>query len=129
MAWSLTIPDALVSVMETIEPRVHWRRPSAARRQQTAATIATGRRPRLALTVDDAPYLGWKAGPRLNGESYLAEILDVLALHEAKATFMVTPWAPCLVMVGTSKTGRNFGPDTFWKPTAMTDRHNGARYQ
>ena len=37
----------------------------------------------VALTIDDAPYLGLKSRPRRAGESRLSQILDVLAQHNA----------------------------------------------
>lgn len=43
----------------------------------------------MALTIDDAPYLGLKSRPRRAGESRLGEILDVLAAHQARATFFL----------------------------------------
>ena len=77
IAYLYMIPSPFVAMMERIEPRIVWRR-----------AWRPGR-PRIALTIDDVPYLGHKSGPRRDGASRLAEILDVLRLHGARATFFV----------------------------------------
>lgn len=73
------IPDPLLCLLETLEPRIIWR----------SHRSVNNKRPRVALSIDDVPYLGSKHGPRTSGHSHMAEILDILAQHDARATIMV----------------------------------------
>jgi peptidoglycan/xylan/chitin deacetylase (PgdA/CDA1 family) len=76
----LIIPRPLVALVRWIEPRVIFCNIKQPKR---------GGKPKIALTIDDCPYLGNKNKPRKQGESRIAEILDVLKENNAKATFMV----------------------------------------
>jgi peptidoglycan/xylan/chitin deacetylase (PgdA/CDA1 family) len=77
----LSGPEFLVSVAESFEARVVFRGKAKTQKQH--------KKPQLALTIDDAPYLGDKNGPRKQGESRLAEILQILKEHDVKVTFFV----------------------------------------
>lgn len=72
------IPDPMLYIIEYIEPRVVWRR----KRQ-----LPSHRKPKIALTIDDAPYIGPNNNQR--GISTVNEILDVLKQFNVKATFMI----------------------------------------
>lgn len=76
LAYLYMIPDALLAMIERVEPRIKWRFPSKKKRM-------------VALSIDDVPYLGLKGGPHKQGESHFAEILDILKEHHVRATIMV----------------------------------------
>jgi len=83
VACLLLIPDPLIAALEWYEPRMVFRGPPATRRRG-------GRhKPLLALSIDDAPYLGNKRKPRRKDESRLGAILVLLQRHGARATFML----------------------------------------
>jgi peptidoglycan/xylan/chitin deacetylase (PgdA/CDA1 family) len=81
ISWLFLIPDSLLGVIESYEPRVLFRGSQHKKGKDG--------KPMIALTIDDAPYLGNKHRPRKQGESQMSEILDVLKEHNAKATFMI----------------------------------------
>jgi len=74
------IPDALLVMIEQIEPRIKWRFPTGKQPKK---------KPMVALSIDDVPFLGHKSGPHKQGESHFAEILDILKEYHVRATIMV----------------------------------------
>jgi len=64
------MPDTLITMMEVWEPRMKWRAPT----EKNNVKIKKGKKPRIAFSIDDVPYLGHLSGPRHAGESHFEEI-------------------------------------------------------